>query len=225
MSPLRAPIISPVRDASIGFGLLPRCLCRWVRGPLWQLEEDYTFTLAARLCMEGCKPASFIIPAGYQFDKASVPPLFWGPPFNYLPDGLCTVAALEHDFLCDLLGGGSDWLRKALVALPECPPPAMVHEHFRLRLRASGVRRSKAEAMGRTVAAFGPRGWAWAIMRFWLIVLGCAAAAWWLTGCGTTRAQRLQIYGTAVTAAGHPAVGVPLALLGKAKEARNVTPK
>lgn len=45
----------------------------------------------------------------------------------------------------------------------------MVHEHFRLRLYAFGVRRTKAEAMGRTVALFGPQGKAWPWLK---------AAAW-----------------------------------------------
>ena len=66
----------------------------------------------------------FTIPVGYEFDKASVPPFFWGFPFNYTPDGLCTVPALEHDFLCDLHAGGSDWLRVRLTPLPAAPSQA-----------------------------------------------------------------------------------------------------
>lgn len=154
--------IRPLRDASLGFGLLPRVLFwRWVRGPLWRLEEDYVFTLAVPRCTASCGPCEFRIPAGYQFDKASIPPLLWGAPFNYTPDGLCTVPALEHDFLCDLLTGGSPWLHHQLVIPPSPPPAWMVHEHFRLRLREAGVRRGKVEAMGRAVAYFGPQGRAW----------------------------------------------------------------
>lgn len=143
----RVPNITPLRDADFGFGLLP-----WARGPLWRLEEDYTFKVAK---------AEFTIPAGYEFDKASVPPFFWGFPFNYTPDGLCTVPALEHDFLCDLLTGGSYWLREKLgTPLPKCPPAWVVHEHFTTRLFLWGVRWSKARAMGSAVKAFGPQGWA-----------------------------------------------------------------
>lgn len=157
----RVPIIIPIRDASLGFGLLPRWLCRWVRGPLWRLEENYHFHLAGRRCGAPCGIWHFYIPRGYEFDKASIPPVLWGTPFNYLPDGLCLMPALEHDFLCDLLAGGSDWLANELGWVPSAPPARMVHEHFRVRLHECGVRRTKAEAMGQTVAALGPQGWAW----------------------------------------------------------------
>lgn len=162
----RMPVIIPVRDASVGFGLLPRWLFPWVRGPLWRLAEAYDFDLAGR------EAGRFCIPRGYEFDKASIPPLFWGPPLNYLPDGLCLLPALEHDFLCDLLGGGSGWLDERLDELPECPPAAAVHEHFRLRLHECGVRPGKAEAMGRAVAALGPLGWAWPWLKAGVLAVG-----------------------------------------------------
>lgn len=158
----RLPSIVPVRDASVGFGMVPRLLFPWIKGPLWRLEENYLFELKS---LQGGR---FCIPAGYEFDKASVPPLFWGPPFNYLPDGLCTVPALEHDFLCDLLSGGSPWLCLRLQGLPECPEARMVHAHFLTRLLECGVRPGKARAMGRAVAAFGPGGW----LRKWLLPAG-----------------------------------------------------
>lgn len=154
----RGPSIVPVRDASLGFGLLPRFLFPWINGPLWRLEEDYGFLLA------NGAGGHFVIPSGYEFDKASVPPMFWGPPFNYLPDGLCTQAALEHDFLCDLLSGGSVWLKERLGELPVCPEAEEIHRHFKLRLLECGVRPGKALAMGRAVAALGPGGW----LRKWL---------------------------------------------------------
>lgn len=157
----RTPSITALRDNSLGYGFLPRGLCRWVEGPLWCLDEDYTFTLAVPLCLTQCTPAIYTIPAGYEFDKASIPPLFWGPPLGYLPDGLCTLPALEHDYLCDLLTGGSDWLRSHLGELPPSPPAWMVHLHFRRRLHLAKVRYLKAEIMGRTVQAWGPQGWAW----------------------------------------------------------------
>lgn len=163
--------IRPIRDASPGFGLLPRCVFRWVRGPLWRLEEDHEFTLAVPCCMPSCVPFKFRIPAGYEFDKASIPPLFWGPPLNYAPDGLCTEPALEHDFLCDLLNGGSQWLNKKLITVPAPPPAWMVHEHFRLRLHEAGVRPKKAQVMGRAVALFGPQGRAWPWVRCAVLIL------------------------------------------------------
>lgn len=152
--------IRPIRDASFGFGFLPRFLFwRWVRGPLWRLEEDHVFTLAVPPCTPFCSPCQFTIPSGYEFDKASIPPMFWS--FGYTPDGLCLNPALEHDFLCDILSSGSPWLKERLGVLPKSPPAWMVHEHFRLRLHEVGLRYSKAEAMGRAVAYFGPQGRAW----------------------------------------------------------------
>lgn len=143
------PRIRALRDAGIGYGLLP-----WVSGPMWELQERYVF----RIVYPDRDPGRlFEIPEGYQFNKASVPPLFWGFPFGYTPDGLCTVPALEHDFLCDLLTGGSAWLRERLHISQRVPPPAAdIHEHFRLRLLQFGVRRTKAAAMAGAVKAFGP---------------------------------------------------------------------
>lgn len=146
------PDITCLRDPEFGFGLLP-----WAKGPMWQLEEDYTFRLYKDIW-----PIDqvYTIPAGYQFDKASIPALFWGPPFNYTPDGLCVMPALEHDYLCDLLTGGSYWLVEHLGDLPLAPPAWAVHCHFYRRLLQEGVRPRKAALMGRAVAAFGPQGWA-----------------------------------------------------------------
>lgn len=141
--------ISPVRDADLGFGLLP-----WAKGPLFVLKSDYIFKVNIPNKYYG----EFTIPAGYQFDKASIPSFFWGPPFNYTPDGLCTIPALEHDFLCDLLTGGSHWLRGKLGANIIAPPAWAVHEHFKLRLKEENVRSGKASLMGAAVRWFGPKG-------------------------------------------------------------------
>jgi hypothetical protein len=127
------PDIIPIRDASIGFGLWP-----WSKGPLFRLVEPWEFTVDS-----GGTRERFTIPAGYEFDKASVPPFFWGFPFNYTPDGLCTVPALEHDFLCDLHAGGSDWLRVRLIPLPAAPSTTVTHRHFYDRLLQFNVRPSK----------------------------------------------------------------------------------
>jgi len=144
------PIISAVRDADFGFGLLP-----WAKGPLFVLDAAYSF----KVDIPGKFFGRYEIPAGYQFDKASIPPICWGPPFNYTPDGLCTIPALEHDFLCDLLTGGSYWLREKLPSTKLVAPPAWaVHEHFRRRLLEENVRSGKANLMGTAVRWFGPKG-------------------------------------------------------------------
>ena len=143
------PNIIPIRDASIGFGLWP-----WSKGPLFRLVEPWEFTVDS-----GGTRERFTIPAGYEFDKASVPPFFWGFPFNYTPDGLCTVPALEHDFLCDLQAGGSDWLRVRLTPLPAAPSTTVIHRHFYDRLLQFNVRPSKARAMWEGVRKFGPGSW------------------------------------------------------------------
>ena len=141
--------IVPVRDAGFGFGLWP-----WAKGPLWRITRAHGFVMK----VEGFKQW-YMIPAGYEFDKASVPAVFWGFPFGYTPDGLATIPALEHDFLCDLLTGGSDWLRERLE-LDDLvvPPAALVHRYFEQRLLADGVRPGKAKVMGRAVRWFGPGG-------------------------------------------------------------------
>lgn len=145
---LYTPRIAALRDASIGYGMLP-----WADGPLWELVENYSFTLV----VAGDAAPCYHIPAGYQFNKASVPPLLWGPPFGYLPDGLCTVPALEHDYLCDIITGGSAWLRDRVPSWMLSPPPvAAVHEHFERRLVQFGVRPGKARAMGLAVKILGP---------------------------------------------------------------------
>lgn len=141
---MRQPTIIPIRDASIGFGIWP-----WSKGPLWRCSSGWQFEVGG---------VPFCIPAGYEFDKASIPAVLWGPPFNYLPDGLCTVPALEHDFLCDIFTGGSDWLRLRLGAIPKAPTAAEIHRHFYIRLLAEGVRPSKAKAMFQAVNNFGPGG-------------------------------------------------------------------
>lgn len=150
------PLIRPVRDSSFGFGFLPRIgpLKTWIQGPLFELVPTHRFRVN-----NGGFDREYEIPAGYLFDKASVPALAWS--FGYTPDGLCTVGALEHDFLCDLLAGGSAWLREHLGEIPPAPPPAVIHRHFHLALQAWGVRGSKAKVMYKGVDWFGPGGKAW----------------------------------------------------------------
>jgi hypothetical protein len=146
---LYTPDIEPIKDADFLFGYWP-----WSRGPMWKLQEPWAFAVD-----NGGFKTDYLIPEGYQFDKASVPPYFWS--LGFTPDGLCTVPALEHDFLCDLHHGGSAWLREQLKELPESPPPAVIHKHFHLALLAWGVRSSKAAVMYKGVDWFGPGGKAW----------------------------------------------------------------
>lgn len=154
-SPLPNPRIRSLRDPDFAFGLWP-----WSKGPLWQTEEAHPFAIL----VPGWQHLKYKIPAEYRFNKASTPSLLWGPPLNYLPDGLATVPSLEHDFLCDLITGGSPWLTERLGDIyPKLPPSAVVHEHFRLQMRRYGVRPTKADAWGKAVALIGPRG----RLNFW----------------------------------------------------------
>lgn len=144
------PNIISLRDPDFGYGIWP-----WSRGPQWLTKGPHQFKVQT----PGYGHMAFQIPDGYVFNKASTPPIFWGPPCNYTPDGLCTIPALEHDFLCDLLTGGSDWLKSVFHGeLPKAPPAPAVHEHFRLQLLRYGVRPTKANTWGKLVALFGPKG-------------------------------------------------------------------
>lgn len=161
------PWVEAARDADTFWPFWPGS-----QGPCWQTQETHHFALAfdpTRL---------FTIPAMYLYDKASVPMPFWGFPFYYTPDGTCSLGALEHDFLCDLLAGGSDWLREQFGGtLPDAPEPWEVHLHFRIRLYQCHTRFSKAETMGNMVAALGPRGWVWDCFKRQVSWLGKLAAS------------------------------------------------
>ncbi len=154
-APLPNPRLRALRNAELGYGLLP-----WAKGPLWETEEVHEFALL----VPGYTHLKYRIPLKYQFNKASTPALLWGPPFNYTPDGTATVPSLEHDFLCDLLTGGSEWLKTQFPdGLPRVPPADVVHEHFRMSLHLYGTRPSQADAWGKAVALLGPKG----RLRFW----------------------------------------------------------
>lgn len=147
---LHTPRIRALRDASIGYGILP-----WAEGPLWELAEDYHFKLAVPGYTTNHQ-IHYRIPAGYRFNKASIPPIFWS--FGLTPDGLVTVPSLEHDFLCDLLTGGSFWLREQATPFDclRAPDAHSVHHHFELRCRQWGMSRFKARVMGLAVKTLGP---------------------------------------------------------------------
>ncbi len=145
------PLIIAVRDPDFGFGVWP-----WSKGPLFRMyKDDWSFQF-----WDGESYRTLTIPEGYEFDKASIPSFLWGAPWNYLPAGLCTVPALEHDFLCDLHSGGSDWLKARLgLPLPVIADTTFIHQHLYWRLIAYGVRPSKATAMWEAVRKFGPGSW------------------------------------------------------------------
>lgn len=144
---LFTPDIEPISDADFGFGFWPGR-----KGPKWELQPYWDFEVN-----NGGFKKTYRIPAGYIFDKASVPVYFWV--LGYTPDGLCTVPALEHDFLCDLLAGGSPWLLEQLGEIPEAPPAQVVHRHFYDQLVKWGMRPSKAQVMWAGVRNFGPGGY------------------------------------------------------------------
>lgn len=150
---IRPPQMVAIRSAEFGYGLWP-----WSKGPLWRLLEDWEFAVEA---VPNGPSELFTIPRGYEFDKASIPSVLWGPPLNYTPDGPCAVPALEHDFLCDLYLGGSDWLKARLGIMPAAPPAAVIHRHFYDRLLVWGERHRKASIMYAAVRNFGPGGRAW----------------------------------------------------------------
>lgn len=149
MKYLKVPIMYAVEDPQWFFGVWP-----WSHGPLFELGENWEF-----LFLDPTGVRKFVIPKGYQFDKASIPPLLWGFPFNYLPDGKCTVPALEHDFLCDLYLGGSPALFDMMGYEPAPVHTTDIHKHFYNRLLDYGVRPSKARAMWEAVRKFGPGSW------------------------------------------------------------------
>jgi hypothetical protein len=149
------PLIIPIRDADFGYGLLP-----WAKGPEWESVDPHKFTLVDSTG----KSWDFEIPGRYRFNKASTPPILWGPPFNYTPDGICTKRSLEHDFLCDILIGGSEWLKAQYGgSLPSIPPAAEIHRYFQNGIIEDGMREGRAKAWGRMVSWFGPKG----KLKFW----------------------------------------------------------
>lgn len=115
-----------------------------------RLLEDYHFRAFGK---------TWTIPAGYEWDGASIPPCLWGFPFYYMPWGTYTHAALVHDFFCDLGEGGSEWLRGALWdQYPhDIPASKDVHFDFYLRCLTLGTSRSRARTMLFFVNLLGPR--------------------------------------------------------------------
>lgn len=141
------PSLQPIRDPAFLFWLRPGS-----KGPLFRLRSPWKFTVN----FDGFNQ-EYVIPVGYEFDKASIPPQFWS--LGLLPDGLCTVPAMVHDFLCDLYNGGSEWLRVAVGGvLPPAPPASIIHRNFYNMLQAEGVHPLRCKVMYAAVLLFGPGG-------------------------------------------------------------------
>lgn len=146
---LEQPDITPIRNPGLLFGK-----------PKYRLDKAWRFTVSWETEDGQGDCTTYTIPAGYEFDGASVPRMFWGFPFGYTPDGVHRAAALEHDFLCDLgmkHKDFTDWYAKRRKLPPPPLPPAVVHAHFARRLKELGLRKGQVWTMGNAVKLFGPR--------------------------------------------------------------------
>jgi len=119
-------------------------------GPKAKLLEAYFFKVGED---------EFEAPMGYEWDGLSSPSITWLPPFNYHPFGESYFkAAIEHDLLCDIGKGGSEWLRGTLLGrYPEKLSSTIVHRAFFDSLIRDGVRPSQAKTMYQAVRLFGPK--------------------------------------------------------------------
>ena len=77
-------------------GLPPPIISYIEEEKLWRLEEGYSYDHAGH---------QVTVPAGYKFDLASVPRLFW---FLIAPFELSIAAPLIHDYLYDHRGDPPD---------------------------------------------------------------------------------------------------------------------
>lgn len=123
---------------------------------MFALEHNWSFVVH----LADGSQREYLIPAGYQFDGASVPAILqriFGAS-GYSAFGLHIAAALEHDFLCEIGAGGSVWLRRQFSgSLPAKISSRDTHAHFARRLREDGVRPGQAAVMAAAVKWFGPR--------------------------------------------------------------------
>jgi len=142
------PVITPVRDADFGYGILP-----WAKGNEWRLEEPWKFHIGW-----GGKRWEYIVPEGYLFDGQSVPGFLHGFPFYFGPAGVGMRAGLIHDFSYDCYSGGSEWLRQKLGEIPEMPPIEAIDLAYYLTQLDDRQRPTKAFVTWRAVRAFGPYG-------------------------------------------------------------------
>jgi hypothetical protein len=140
------PRYTIIRDAGFGAGIP---IVGWLLGAKRQLAR-----------LDEPWPAGYgvTIPIGYEWDGGSIPSAFWGPPFNMQPWGTHVVAALVHDFWCDIGKGGSDWLRYYMgFGYPKPIPWQAAHLDFYHHCIDSGTNRTRAKLMYQAVKTFGPR--------------------------------------------------------------------
>lgn len=143
---MTTPKFTIIRDPGFGYGI--PILGRLLRAKpqLARLDENYTLACGTT------------IPKGYEWDGGSIPPFFWGPPWNIQPFGTHVGATLIHDFWCDIGRGGSDWLRYYMgFGYPRPRPFDEVHDDFLLDCLASGTHHRRSKLMHLAVKWFGPR--------------------------------------------------------------------
>jgi hypothetical protein len=112
-------------------------------GNVWRLEQDYGYQDGANL---------ITVPAGFQFDLASIPRIFWG---LIAPFELSIVAPLLHDFLYK--NGGNP-------AVGTIEPPRVYTRNeadqlFRRVMEIEGVPAWRRHPAYYAVRAFGGRAW------------------------------------------------------------------
>ena len=85
--PYNMPILRPITIPTQGLGFFKRYK-NWLFGiRQWEVMEDWTYTLRSG--------RQIFIPAGYIFNGASIPRIFWG---ILSPTGILLIPALPHDF-------------------------------------------------------------------------------------------------------------------------------
>lgn len=150
---LPQPNVLPVRNADIGFGIIPGR-----KGPLYENVGQWVFDVN----MNDGTFQRFEVPIGYIFNGASVPPCLWGSPFGYTPDGVHRAAAMEHDYLCDLGLRKPEFMDMMMLdmgiwPLPHPVPHTIAHQHFQSRMKEYGMRESQVKVFGWAVRLLGPR--------------------------------------------------------------------
>lgn len=142
--------IKCLRSAPPLFGVPGMGHC--IKGPLWKTDENHRFLFKMRMeLFDVTLEMPMTIEKGFVFDKASIPPCMWGWPLNLLPDGKVTMPALEHDYLCRMLGSKVGMIQEEVT-------PSMAHLHFRRRLIEYGESKWRAGVYYWVVRLFGPGG-------------------------------------------------------------------
>lgn len=113
----------------------------WWPGPMAaEFHQNGTVTLLRPLVWVDPDGTVWSVPAGFTFDGASIPRVFW-PVFGHPLSGRLVRAACVHDWHC----------------VHQDVPATEAHRRFYHGLRADGVRVVPARAMYATVIAANPR--------------------------------------------------------------------